>query len=57
MALAQLGPSAAINAQICELLFELNTFEEASVELNNNMRDFSGIKSEGFGMRNTVVSW
>lgn len=57
MALVQLGPSAAINMQICELLFELNTFEQASVELNDNMRSFVGIKSEGFEMRNLVVSW
>lgn len=57
MASEQLGPSAAINTEICELLFELNRLEFGSVEMIDNKRFFVGHKSRGFETRNQVVSW
>lgn len=57
MASEQLGPSAAINTEICELLFEMNRLEDGAVELTDNKRFFVGHKSRGFESRNLVVNW
>lgn len=57
MASEQLGPSAAINTEICELLFELNRLEDGAIEMIDNKRFFVGHKSRSFETRHNVVSW
>lgn len=56
MASEQLGPSAAINTEICELLFELNRLEDGAIEMIDNKRFFVGHKSRSFETRHNVVS-
>lgn len=55
MASEQLGPSAAINTEVCELLYEMNRLEDAAVELTDNQRFFVGHKSGGFESLNHMV--
>ncbi|XP_032597025.2 uncharacterized protein LOC6568883 isoform X2 [Drosophila grimshawi] len=56
MALAQRGPNCPINMQICDALFELNQFENSSVELHDNMRSFLGVRGKNFKAREIVVN-
>jgi len=56
MALQKHGPNCPINLQICDALFELNQFENANIELHNNIRNFIGVKSKSFETRLIVVS-
>ncbi|XP_034479267.1 uncharacterized protein LOC117785397 [Drosophila innubila] len=55
MALQKHGPNCPINLQICDALFELNQFENANIELHNNIRNFIGVKSKSFETRLIVV--
>jgi len=48
---------AIINLDICDVLYELNQFENSKAEMHNNMRIFIGNKRNSFVQRQLVVSF
>nr|XP_016928032.1 uncharacterized protein LOC108008657 isoform X2 [Drosophila suzukii] len=46
---------AIINLDICDVLYELNQFENSKAEMHNNMRIFIGNKRNSFVQRQLVV--
>ncbi|XP_032572329.1 uncharacterized protein LOC6609985 [Drosophila sechellia] len=46
---------AIINLDICDVLYELNQFENSKAEMHNNMRVFIGNKRKSFEQRQLVV--
>ncbi|KAH8279302.1 uncharacterized protein [Drosophila bipectinata] len=48
-------PNALINLDICDVLYELNQFENSKAEMHNNVRVFSGNKRKNFDQRLLVV--
>ncbi|XP_017123140.1 uncharacterized protein LOC108143331 [Drosophila elegans] len=46
---------AIINLDICDVLYELNQFENSKAEMHNNMRVFIGNKRKSFVQRQLVV--
>lgn len=49
-------PNAKINLDICDVLYELNQFENSKAEMHNNVRVFTGNKRKNFDQRLLVVS-
>ncbi|KAH8270772.1 hypothetical protein KR018_001025 [Drosophila ironensis] len=47
--------NALINLDICDVLYELNQFENSKAEMHNNQRVFTGIKKKSFDQRLLVV--
>ncbi|KAH8418331.1 hypothetical protein KR222_000109 [Zaprionus bogoriensis] len=56
MAMSKHGPNCPINLQICDALFELNKFEASSMELQDNMKKFIGVKAKTFQKRLSVIN-
>ncbi|KAH8402472.1 hypothetical protein KR009_012212 [Drosophila setifemur] len=48
-------PNALINLDICDVLYELNQFENSKADMHNNIRMFSGYKQKNFDQRVLVV--